>query len=85
MPEDYFDRSKDVRLQLQNATQTIFSLIKFRANSGLQRSTMSSNAQVSNKRPYNESNAVNNSPKGGPAGAEEDGEELQVTCSAYNS
>ncbi|KFX87490.1 hypothetical protein V490_08218 [Pseudogymnoascus sp. VKM F-3557] len=33
---------------------------------------MSSNAQVSNKRPYNESNAVNNSPKGGPAGAEED-------------
>lgn len=38
---------------------------------------MSSNAQVSNKRPYNESNAVNDSPKGGPAGAEEDGE-LQV-------
>ncbi|KAL5345509.1 Peptidyl-prolyl cis-trans isomerase cyp15 [Pseudogymnoascus australis] len=33
---------------------------------------MSSNAQVSNKRPYNESNAVNDSPKGGPAGAEED-------------
>ncbi|KFY52420.1 hypothetical protein V496_08467 [Pseudogymnoascus sp. VKM F-4515 (FW-2607)] len=33
---------------------------------------MSSNAQVSNKRPYNESNAVNDSPKGGSAGAEED-------------
>lgn len=35
---------------------------------------MSSNAQVSNKRPYNESNAVNDPPKGGPADAEEDGE-----------